>query len=178
MKTLAIAPYQETLGAGVCAPATLKMLLNFWNLPGAELTDIELAKHCGTDAVLGTSNEQFMRTAETFGLTCIYKEWSMLSDIETWLTRDIPVVVDWFSPGRKDAPDGDMPDGHYSIVVGLDTAHIYLQDPELGGMRIIPREQFMRVWFDYTGNAVEQPLEKNLQVRVSIAVYPKNHFPA
>ncbi|MFM2415068.1 MAG: hypothetical protein RI911_761 [Candidatus Parcubacteria bacterium] len=172
---LDVKPFQETLGMGMCGPATLKMLLMYWDMPGKEKTDIELSKECGTDPTLGTTNKQFMETAERFGLMCVYKEWSTFADIEQWLSKGVPIVADWFSPGRKDAPDGEMPDGHYSIAVGIDENHIYLQDPELGSMRTIPREQFLRVWFDYSGNTITEPVEHCMEIRVSIAVYPRSY---
>jgi predicted double-glycine peptidase len=115
-----------------------------------------------------------METAERFGLTCVFKEHAEYSDIEHWLTKNIPAVVDWMSPGRKDAPEGEMPDGHYSIVVGLDESHIYLQDPETGGLRTIPRDEFMRVWFDFKGARIEMPIEAHLETRVMIAVFPSS----
>ncbi len=147
-------PFQETLNASMCAPATLKMLLMYWKLPGGEKADIELAEECGTDPSLGTSNEQFVETAQRFGLLCSVVQRATYDDIEASLTKGVPVVVDWFTPGRKDAPEGDMPDGHYSIVVGLDETYIYIQDPEVGGLRTIPRAQFYRVWFDFKQDVI------------------------
>ena len=130
------------------------MLLTFYSLPGAKKADTELAKECGTDPSLGTSNEQFIETARRFGLTCTVICPATFDDIARALADGKPVVVDWFTPGRKDAPEGDMPDGHYSIVVGLDDTHIYMQDPETGGPRTIPRAQFYRVWFDFRDDVI------------------------
>lgn len=163
-------PFQETLNASMCAPATLKMLLMFWKLPGAELSDTELASCCKTDPKLGTSNEQFIETARSFGISARVEHSGTFENIETWLTKGIPVVVDWFSPGRRDAHEGDMPDGHYSIVVGLDEKNIYLQDPELGALRTISRDQFMRVWFDFKGEAITT--WNDMVVRWMAAMYP------
>jgi ABC-type bacteriocin/lantibiotic exporter with double-glycine peptidase domain len=151
---LPVDPFQETLNASMCAPATLKMLLSYYRLPGAEKSDSELAKECGTDPSLGTSNEQFVETAKRFGLECRVTCPATFDVIAHALAKEHPVVVDWFSPGRKDAPEGDMPDGHYSIVVGLDETFIYMQDPEVGGLRTIPRHQFYRVWFDFRDDTI------------------------
>lgn len=167
---LPVAPFQETLNAQVCGPATLKMLLTFWNLQGHEMSDVELARECGTVPGFGTTNLQLIETAERFGLTCVVKNDATFDDILHWLDKGVPVVVDWFSPGRKDAPEAEMPDGHYSIVVGLDESFIYIQDPELGGLRTIAREQFWRVWFDFDTDALETP--DDLILRQMIAAYP------
>lgn len=169
MEHLPVKPFQETLNATACGPATLKMLLTFWNLPGQEKTDLELAKECGTRPDFGTTNKQFVETAHRFGLDATVKTFATFDDIQEWLDKDIPVVVDWFSPGRKDAPDGDMPDGHYSIVVGLDAESIYVQDPETGGMRVISRRQFWRVWFDFEDDFITS--WDDMVIRWMAAVY-------
>jgi len=173
MELLPVEPFQETLNASACGPAALKMLLTYWKLPGAEKSDMELAKDCGTDPNLGTSNEQFIETAARFGLKSEVKTNASFDDIQPWLDKQIPVVVDWFSPGRNDAPEGDMPDGHYSIVVGLDAESVHLQDPETGGLRTIPRRQFYRVWFDFKQDSVTN--WDDMVVRWMAAIYPTNY---
>ncbi len=171
MELLPIQPFQETPNESACAPATLKMLLMFWNLPGKEKTDMELARECGTDPDLGTTNEAFLETAERFGLESFVKTEATFEDIQTWLDKNIPIVVDWFTPGRRDYDEGVMPDGHYSIIVGLDEENVYLQDPEIGGLRTIPRDQFFRVWFDFTTDWIEH--KDNMVIRWMAAVYPQ-----
>lgn len=143
-----IKPYQETLGQGVCGPAVLKMLLMYFDLEAGNKSDMELAKACGTNN-LGTTTTQLTKAIRSFGLKCDEKFNSEFEDIEMALKRGNPVIVDWFTPGRKDESDSEMPDGHYSIVVDLDENNIYLQDPGIGKMRTIPRDSFYRVWFDF-----------------------------
>ncbi len=167
---LPLEPFQETLNQSMCGPATLKMLLAYWKLPGADKSDTELSKECGTDPLAGTSNEQFIEAVTRFGLSATVVCPATFGDIEKWLTKEVPVVVDWLSPGRKDAPEGDMPDGHYSIVVGIDDVYIYIQDPETGGMRTIPQEQFLRVWFDFREAAITS--WSDMVIRWMAAVYP------
>lgn len=171
MELLPVQPFQETLHASACGPATLKMLLTYWNLPGNEKTDMELAKECGTDPALGTSNEQFLETAARFGFASDVKTGATFDDIQASLDKKIPVVVDWFTPGRKEYPEGEMPDGHYSIVVGLDAENIYLQDPEVGRLRTISRKQFFRVWFDFTKDYIES--KDDMVIRWMAALYPQ-----
>jgi len=76
--------------------------------------------------------------------------------------------VNWFSPGKKDAQTHEMPEGHSSVVVGLDDEKIYLQDPEIGGLREISRYDFMKVWFDFSGEYIKAD---ELIVRQLIAIY-------
>lgn len=149
MKLLPVQPFQETLHMASCAPATLKMLLTYWDLPGKERTDIDLGYDLGTDPDLGTTNEAFIAALPRFGLEADVTYEASFDDIARALESNIPVVVDWFSPGRADKTDSEMADGHYSIVVGLDDTHIAIQDPETGGLRTIERKDFYRAWFDF-----------------------------
>lgn len=172
MKLLPVLPFQETfLHQSLCAPATLKMLLVYWDLPGKEKTDMELGEACGTDPELGTTNEAFLETIKKFGLDSAVKVDSSFDDIKLWLDKGVPVVVDWFSPGPEEIDESEMPDGHYSLVVGLDKENIYLQDPEIGRLRTVSRKQFWRVWFDFTTDWITH--KDDMVIRWMAAVYPK-----
>ncbi len=175
MKLLPVQPFQETLNQSACAPANLKMLLTYWDLPGKEKTDLELGAILGTDPELGTTNRAFLDTLHKFGLEAQVTENATYEHIRAWLDKDVPIVVDWFTPGRKDYEEGEMPDGHYSIVVGLDDDHIYLQDPEIGGLRTIPRKQFWRVWFDFEQDWITH--KDDMVLRWMAAVYPIDKKP-
>jgi len=91
-----------------------------------------------------------------------------LSDIKKWLDKKAPVIVNWFTRGRKDYADSEVADGHYSVVAGIDEQFIYLQDPEIGKMRKIKRHDFMRVWFDFKGDYIKP---KELIIRQIIAIH-------
>jgi predicted double-glycine peptidase len=148
---LPVQPFQETLHASMCGPASLKMVLAYY---GVEKTEQELAVLAGTDVKLGTSAEGIQKAAEGLGFHVEIKNNSSLPDMQTWLDKKVPVIVDWFTRGRSDYPDAEMADGHYSVVVGLDEKCIYLQDPEIGNLRTIPRDDFLRVWFDFKGDSI------------------------
>jgi len=117
---------------------------------------------------LGIDDKGIKKVAERFGFKVIMKNNSNFKDIQKWLNREVPVIVDWFSRGRNDYPESEMVDGHYSIVCGLDDKFVYLQDPEIGKLRKIIREDFMRVWFDFKGEYIKL---KELIVRQIIVVY-------
>ncbi len=150
----------------MCGPASLKMVLNYY---GLEKTEKELAELCGTDPVLGTSDEGLKRAAEGLGLKVEIKNNSTFDDIQHWLDKKVPVIVNWFTRGRIDYNDSQVPDGHLSVVVGLDDEHIYLQDPEIGDLRKISRDDFMKVWFDFKGKYIKAWDE--MIIRQLIAVY-------
>lgn len=163
---LPVTPFQETLHAGMCGPASLKMVLEYY---GMEKTESELAELCRNGQNLGTSDEGLKQTAEHLGFTVEIKNNSTFDDIQRWLDRKVPPIVNWFTRGRIDYDDSEVPDGHFSLVVGLDGGDIYLQDPEIGGLRKIRRDNFLRVWFDFRGayiNAWDEMI-----IRQLIAIY-------
>lgn len=164
-KMLKVKPFQETLSAGMCGPASLKILLSYY---GIEKSENELAKICGTKKDLGTDDQGIKKAAESLGLKVKIKNNSSFKDIEKWLDKKVPVIVNWFTRGRVDYTDADVADGHYSVVFGLDDKHIYLQDPETGTARKLEREDFMTVWFDFTGKNIKP---NELIIRQIIAIY-------
>ncbi len=163
---LPVKSFQETLHAGMCGPASLNMVLEYY---GMEKTEEELADLCGTDSNLGTSDEGLKRAAESLGLKVEIKNNSTLDDIKQWLDKKVPVIVNWFTRGRIDYDDSEVPDGHLSVVVGLDDTYIYLQDPEIGSLRKISRDDFMKVWFDFKGEYIKSWDE--MIIRQLIAIY-------
>ena len=165
MKILPLKPFQETLNASMCGPASLKMVLSYY---GIEKTEQELAELCNTTLHLGTDDHGLKKAAEALGFHVIIKNESTFEDIEGWLNKNVPVIVNWFTRGRMDYDDSCVSDGHYSVVVGLDEEYIYLQDPEIGSMRKLEREDFMTVWFDFRGKYIKSD---ELIIRQIIAVY-------
>lgn len=143
--------FQEKLNAGYCGPAVLKMMLAYY---GIEKTEEELAQLAGTNKETGTDDKALQRVLESFGLKVEIKSEASFEDIQGWLDKEVPVVVDWFTRGRADYPDSAVADGHYSIVVGLDADFTYLQDPEIGALRKLARGDFMKVWFDFRGEHI------------------------
>lgn len=164
-KMLKIESFQETLNASMCGPASIKIVLDYY---GIEKSENELAKLCKVDKNLGVEDKIIKRVAEQLGFKVIIENDSNLKDIEKWLDKKVPVIVDWFTKGRLDYSESEVADGHYSVVAGLDDKYIYLQDPEIGRIRKLKRDDFMRVWFDFKGEYIK-PSE--LIIRQIIAIY-------
>lgn len=163
---LAVKPFQETLGLGNCGPASLKMVLDYY---GVEAGEEELAKLCGTTKELGTNDVGIKKSAEHFGFKVEIKNNSNFSDIQNWLKKKIPVIVNWFTRGRDDYPEEiNAADGHYSVVIGLNEKYIYLQDPEIGRTKKLQRDIFKHVWFDFLGEYIKP---NELIIRQLIAIY-------
>ena len=85
------------------------------------------------------------------------------------MDKKVPVIVNWFTRGRNDYSDSEVADGHYSVVVDLDNTFIYLQDPEIGSIRKIARDDFIRVWFDFKSDHITN--WDDLIIRQMIAIY-------
>lgn len=162
---LKIKPFQETLGMGYCGPASLKIVLDYY---GVEKSEKELVKLCRHDKDLGVNDEGIKKAAESLGFKVKIKNNSSFKDIEKWLDKKVPVIVNWFTKGRQDYSESDVADGHCSVVAGLDEKYIYLQDPEIGRIRKIKRSDFMIVWFDFKGEYIKS---NELIIRQIIAIY-------
>lgn len=162
---LNVKPFQETLHADMCGPASLKIVLDYY---GVTKSEKELAELCKLVPGLGVDDKSITNAAKTLGFNVEIKNESTFEDIERWLDKGVPVIVDWFTRGRQDYEDSEVADGHYSVVIGLDDECIYLQDPETGGERKISREDFMKVWFDFKGYYLKP---EELIIRQLIAIY-------
>ena len=139
---LNIKPFQETLNNSYCGPATLKILFSYY---GINKSEKELAKASRWNKDLGINDKAIKKVAEQLGFKVKIKNNSTLKDIEGWLKKGVPVIVNWFTRGRNDYPNSAIPDGHYSVVAGLDDKFIYLQDPEIGKIRKLSNEDFLTV---------------------------------
>lgn len=162
---LKVKPFQETLNAGMCGPASLKIVLDYY---GMEKSEQELAELTSHDPALGIDNKSIANAAESLGFKAEIKNDSSFADIENWLAKGVPLIVDWFTSGRNDASNSEVADGHSSVVCGLDDQFIYLQDPEIGEIRKIKKDDFMRVWFDFSGEFIKPD---ELIIRQIIAIY-------
>ncbi len=163
--SLNIQPFQETLHADMCGPASLKIILDYY---GIEKSEKELAELTDLIPGIGIDDASIVNAAESLGFKTLIKNESTFEDIKEWLKKDVPVIVDWFTKGRNDYSDSEVADGHYSVVSGLDDEYIYLQDPEIGGERKIKKEDFMKVWFDFPGKVIDRD---ELIIRQIIAIF-------
>jgi ABC-type bacteriocin/lantibiotic exporter with double-glycine peptidase domain len=149
----------------MCGPASIKIVLDYY---GLEKSEKELARLCQHDKNLGIDDEKIKKVAEGLGFNVKIKSNSNFKDIEKWLDKKVPVIVNWFTKGRQDYSESEVADGHYSVVTGLDDKYIYLQDPEIGKIRKLKRNDFMRVWFDFKGEYLKP---EELIIRQIIAIY-------
>lgn len=162
---LDVKPFQETLHADMCGPATFKIVLDYY---GINKQERELAQLTRVVKGIGIDDVAIEKAAKSLGFKVEIKNGATFKDIESWLKKGVPVIVDWFTKGRSDYDDSEVADGHYSVVIGLDDECVYLQDPEIGGVRKLDRDDFMRVWFDFRGEYIR---DDELVLRQLIAIY-------
>jgi predicted double-glycine peptidase len=163
--SLKLKPHQQKIGNGACGAASLKIVLGYY---GVEKSEREISKLANTDSELGTSAKGIARAARHLGFKTIIKDNCTFKDIEKWLKKGIPPIVDWLTRGRMDYEDVNIPDSHYSPICSLSDKNIFLQDPELGKIRMLARCDFWQVWFDFPGKAITR---NNIIIRRMIVVY-------
>jgi ABC-type bacteriocin/lantibiotic exporter with double-glycine peptidase domain len=171
---LEIKPFKQS-DDSLCGPAVIKMVLNYY---GKEVEESEIAELCNHTYELGTDDFNMKKAVEILGFKVIIKNDSTFEDIQYWLDREIPVIVDWFSPGAPpdDISLDDMPNGHSSIVVGMDSKFIHLMDPEgskhSAAVRKINKNDFLRVWFDFRPNVISS--WEDMVIRQIFVILPQN----
>lgn len=142
---------------GFCGPASLKMVLEYY---GSQKSEKELARLSGCTISKGVKAEGILEAAKKLGFKGFIKDFSDIKDLKKYvLKKKIPVIVNWFS----------IDEGHYSVVVDIDRENIYLQDPELKGIRTIKIKTFKRVWFDFPGDFLHSKDE--IIIRRIIVIY-------
>ena len=154
---LHVKPYEQSRGH--CGPASLKMVLGYF---GVEQSERRLAQLSGSTKGSGVGAQGLIVAARQCGLKGFYKDFCDNKDIRYYVNiKKIPVIVDWFSPFPP-------PDGHYSVVVGIDRRFIKLMDPQIGRIRRIDFKTFNRLWFDFSGDYVES--KKDIIIRRMIII--------
>jgi len=143
---------------GLCGPASLKIVMDYY---GVSVSEAEIAKAAKATKERGVSAKGLIRAAKYFGFKAIFKKNSSLRDLEYFVEKRMPVIVDWFSED----------DGHYSVVTDINNRNVVLLDPALGGKKVFSRETFFRIWFDFPGKFIKTP--KDLVLR-SILVLEKS----
>ncbi len=157
-------PFRET--PGLCGPASLKMVLDYY---GVSVSEQELARLSGSFGEKGTSVSGLVKAAKHFGFKAFLKKNSSLKDLEYFVNKKIPVIVDWFNED----------DGHYSVVVDINKKEVVLMDPALRKIliyirrKVFSRETFFRIWFDFPGDHIKSP--KDLVLRLMLVVTPKKN---
>ena len=155
-------PFRQT--PGLCGPASLKMVMDYY---GVSVPEKEIARVAGSTRERGTSIKGLIRAAKHFGFKVVLKKDASFRDLEYFIDRKIPVIVDWFEGGNG---------GHYSVVVDITKRKVVLMDPALRKIllyvrrRVLTRELFYSLWFDFPYKFIRTP--KDLVLRAMLVVAP------
>ncbi len=76
---LEVKPFQETLNAGMCGPASLKIVLDYY---GVNKSERELAAMCKVDNELGVDDKTIKKVAEKLDFQVEIKNESSFTEIE------------------------------------------------------------------------------------------------
>jgi uncharacterized protein len=158
-----------------CGATALQAVLAYW---GTSEREDRLAARLHSTPEAGTHPLDILRVAREFGLTADLREGLFLVDLEKALAEGDSVIVDlqaWRE--RTDLPWSETwDDGHYMVLLGMDAANLYFEDPSLLGARgVIPRAEFVERWHDYEG---AEPLDPGDRRYVHMAIFLKGAKPA
>lgn len=136
--------------AGLCGPASLKILLSHF---GKDFSEEQLARlaHATSDA--GAEHEGMVEAIKEIGGFVFVKEEGNIEELEYFVNKTkLPVIIGWFD---KDSDHYGLPVGdHYSVVVSVTDKSIIIVDPSIEieqGKRLLSRDIFSKIWFDFTG---------------------------
>jgi ABC-type bacteriocin/lantibiotic exporter with double-glycine peptidase domain len=133
-----VQPFLQT--AGLCGPASLKILLSHF---GKNYTEEQLARLGGATQDSGTEHEGMIQAIKEIGGFVFSKENGTIEELGYFIKEEkLPVIIGWFDK------DGD----HYSVMVNITDKNIIIVDPDSNEPeRWIDREVFPDIWFDFVG---------------------------
>ncbi len=128
---------------------------------GIEKSEDELAVLTKASRQDGTEPNGIVSGAKDLGFAGSYfKSNSSIKEIKDFVSRDIPVIVLWFSPEEG---------GHWSVVVGFEDEIIIMADPLLGEFRKMKIPDFLNRWFELDDYPPQSPGDFILRGMVVIA---------
>ena len=123
-----------------CVATSLCAALRAWGKP---VTEADVNKVLGCQAMRGASWEEALATAQYFGMRGTLVVPATLEMLRDWTSRGIPVLIAWNPEGR--------PWSHASTVYDVDCEdNVYIMDPNIPDpnqtTRIVPKDKFYKLW--------------------------------
>jgi predicted double-glycine peptidase len=136
-----------------CGASALRIVLSYW---GRDVDEAELMELLHTNAEVGTNPEDIVNGARSLGFDAQLFENLTLDQLERLTADGNPVIVlgqMWRSERELARPLEDVWDnGHYVVVLGVDTDYVYLQDPYIQmGKAFATRKSFEDHWHQVMG---------------------------
>jgi ABC-type bacteriocin/lantibiotic exporter with double-glycine peptidase domain len=123
--------------ASSCGPASIKMVVNYFNLP-ISLNKID--KISGYKKKDGLYNKDLIKTLKVLGLKTKVKINSTWDDLIRFNKPNNVIIVTWMLRGYI---------GHFSVVEKVTAKDICLAEPESGKIIRLNKMVFLRLWFDF-----------------------------
>ena len=116
--------------AGFCGPSSLAMVLSYH---GVNKSQQLLGRLSGCTRSRGVEAEGLLKAAQTLGFRGFIKDNASIAELRHYVVKKkLPVIVDWF----------EHDDGHYCVVVHIDTKNIYLRNPVHRKLTVLPLKTF------------------------------------
>lgn len=136
MKILKI-PFFNQKEDNTCGPASLEMVFSFF---GRDLSESKLKKLAKTTKDNGTSHFGIIQAVRKSNFYCYVHKNSDLHQIKSFISQGFPVIIRYIEPSENE--------DHYSIVVGFNKNHLFLNDPWNGKRYKISNHKFISRWRD------------------------------
>jgi len=150
-------------------PTALQAVLSYY---GTNIGEDELINMTNTTEN-GTIPGNIANAAVQLGFNAVIKENMTLVDLQQYINQGTPVIV--YAQAWKNNQTNiqnwtaDQIDGHYMVVIGIDTSNVYFEDPAILGSRgYIANQEFLDRWHDtYQANNGSDITNNNLGIIIT-----------
>lgn len=130
-----------------CMATSLCGALRAW---GKRVTEDDVNRVMGCQAMRGASWEEALATAQYFGMRGTLVVPSTVEMLRDWTSRGVPVLIAWNPEGR--------PWSHASTVYDVDGDDVYVMDPNIPDphqtTRVVPTPEFYKLWIEKVNDSL------------------------
>ncbi len=141
-----------------CGACALQAVMSYW---GKNIEETELMKALQTTSEEGTYPENIVRGAQSLGFEAEARDHLSLEEVEQFTAEGAPMIAlvqAWRSEKRApEAVTEEWDNGHYIVVLGVDKAYVYFQDPFARMSKgFMPRDTFVAHWHQVMGGDLKK----------------------
>ncbi|MFO1429893.1 MAG: C39 family peptidase [Candidatus Competibacteraceae bacterium] len=134
-----------------CGAAVLQAVLSYWGVYDGR--EDQLYGPLGTTEVAGTDPAGIVRVARQYGLTATLREYLPLTALRRALAQGETVIINlqaWRDPNSTLPWSRNWEDGHYVVLVAMDSGQAYVMDPSTSAAyTYLPLNELVARWHDY-----------------------------
>lgn len=152
--------------SGWCGAACFKMVMDYYGVKKSqdEWARLTAFRYDKNGRIESTDERKFYKVVRKLGFKAYSKNHASIKDIQSYLKKDIPVMVIWFHPVQG---------SHFSVVVDLTKDKIVLADPYDGKIHRHDIETFKDRWFNHMPFPIKSLRQFDWVRRMCVA-YPKD----